>query len=64
MARVGLSQEKLGEALGMSQAQVSQRLAGRIDWRISEIQAIAKILNIPVSTLVTDAADDSSAVAS
>jgi transcriptional regulator with XRE-family HTH domain len=62
MARVGLSQEKLGEALGMSQAQVSQRLAGRIDWRISEIQAIAKILNIPISTLITDAVADGSAV--
>lgn len=55
LARRGLSQAKLGEALGIGQTQVNQRLTGHVEWRLSEIRTVAAFLDVPVSLLIGDA---------
>lgn len=54
MARHNVRQASLAEAIGISQAQVSARLSGRLDWKLSEIRAVAALLGVPLSTLVAD----------
>lgn len=52
LARRGKSQGDLAELLGITRQGVSQRLLGRVDWRISELQAIAAMLGTTVGQLV------------
>jgi transcriptional regulator with XRE-family HTH domain len=49
MARKGLTQRKLAEALGMSQPQITKRIAGRIEFRPSELEKAAELLGIPMT---------------
>lgn len=53
MARHGLTQTALADALGITQPGVSARLRGRIDWRLGELQAVAEVLGVPLDTLLT-----------
>lgn len=55
-ARRGKNQNDLAELLGISRQGVSQRLLGRIEFRVGELQAIAAFLNVPITTLVPDQA--------
>lgn len=52
MARQRLKQRQLGEVLGLSHAQVSQRLAGWVPMRADEIDAIADFLGLGIAELV------------
>ena len=62
LARRGMHQRALAQMLGLSQASVSARLSGGAEWRVSELQAVARILGIRVSLSVTpDAASAPSA---
>ncbi|WP_165692431.1 helix-turn-helix transcriptional regulator [Mycobacteroides abscessus] len=63
-ARRGKNQGDLAQLLGISRQGVSQRLLGRIEFRVGELQAIAAFLNVPIATLVPDQAVPSKAVAS
>lgn len=56
MARSRRTQGDLAEALGVSQPQVSARLAGRVDWSIDELAAVSTWLDVPLSELIRDAA--------
>jgi len=47
--RAGVSQRWIGEQLGLSQPQVSQRIHGHVEWRNSELEALARALDVPVS---------------
>ena len=65
LARADVSQSAVADLLGISPGQVSARIQGRIEWRLSEVQAIAAHLNVPIGKLVEDEpADASPAVAS
>lgn len=55
-ARRGKNQNDLAELLGISRQGVSQRLLGRIEFRVGELQAIAAFLKVPITTLVPDQA--------
>jgi transcriptional regulator with XRE-family HTH domain len=49
MARQGVRQRDLAEHLGLSQPQVGKRLAGEIEFRPSELAAVAELLRVPLS---------------
>jgi len=52
MARSGLPQQKLAEALGLKQQGLSRRLLGKTPFSIEEAFAIADILGVPVSEIL------------
>lgn len=52
MKRRRVSQAKLAAHLGISQAAVSARLRGAVDWRLSEITATAELLGVTVPSLI------------
>ena len=54
MARRRKRQEDIAELLSLTRQGVSQRLLGRVDFRIGELQAIADYLSVPISVLLTD----------
>lgn len=44
MARVGRTQADVGQAVGLPQTQIGQRLRGEIPWRFAEVVAVAAYL--------------------
>ena len=52
MAEHDMSQLDLGSAIGCSQRSLSRRLRGEVDFRVPELQAIARVLDVPVSRLL------------
>jgi len=54
LARKRISQTKVAEHLNVSRQNVAQRLNGKVDFRVSELIAIAGLLDIPVAALVAD----------
>lgn len=55
LARANKTQSDLAAKLGISQAQVSKRLQGRIPWRLDELVATSDLLGVPLSTLLVAA---------
>lgn len=64
LARRGLFQVDVAEKLGITPGQVGRRMNGEIDWRFEELQAVAEMLDLPVSALVDAPVTDSGSVAS
>jgi transcriptional regulator with XRE-family HTH domain len=60
---LGMSQEKLGESLGITFQQVQKYEKGTNRVGASRLQNIASILNVPVSFFFEDAPDGSAASA-
>lgn len=56
MARRGISQMRLAEALGMSQPAISARLRGATPFDINELTAIAEFFGMPVAGLLPEGA--------
>jgi transcriptional regulator with XRE-family HTH domain len=54
LARKRISQTKVADHLGVSRQNIAQRLNGRVDFRVSELVAIASLLGIPVTALLSD----------
>jgi transcriptional regulator with XRE-family HTH domain len=52
MARSGLPQQQLADALGLKQQGLSRRLAGRTPFSLDEAFAVADILGVPVSEIL------------
>lgn len=56
LARKQIKQRDLAATLGVSTNQTSERLAGRIHFRLDELEAVAELLDVPVAYLLgTDA---------
>lgn len=53
MARQRIKQRQLSEVLGVSQAQVSARLQGKVPIDVAELEKIAKFLGVPVTNLIS-----------
>lgn len=49
VARRGLSQSEIAAILGISQAAVSRRLSGKVDFAASQLSTLAEQLDVPVS---------------
>jgi len=56
LGRQQISTAALGRKLGRSQSYWSRRLNGTVNFNISELQAIAKLLGIPLSQLLPELA--------
>jgi transcriptional regulator with XRE-family HTH domain len=54
LARLGLRHDDLAKILGISQPQISKRLAGTIGFEAAELVRIAAELNVPLARLVDD----------
>lgn len=52
MARRSVTQERLAEALDLSQAAVSARLRGKTPFDINELHTIAEFLEVSLSALL------------
>ncbi|WP_213452855.1 helix-turn-helix domain-containing protein [Rhizomonospora bruguierae] len=49
MGRQRVTQAKLADVLGVSQPQVSDRMLGTVDWRVTELIQVAEFLGVPVT---------------
>lgn len=49
MGRKRWTQRQLAEVLGLSQAQVSERMRGEVEFRMHELELIADALGVPVT---------------
>ncbi len=61
LARKRMLQRELAEALGISTAQVSERLADNTPFRLDELDPIAEFLGLPVADLVAPPARERAA---
>lgn len=55
LARQDKTQAELGEAIGLSQQSVSERMRGRVDWSVTEVAAAADWLGLPLVALFPQA---------
>jgi transcriptional regulator with XRE-family HTH domain len=54
LARAGVEQKDIAEVLGYHPSMITKRMKGDIEWRLSELQAIAAHLKVPVAALIDD----------
>jgi transcriptional regulator with XRE-family HTH domain len=52
MARNNVTQQKLADALNLSQAAVSRRLKGLVPFDVSELEIVARVVGRPLPYLV------------
>lgn len=52
MGQAGVSQQTLAVHLKISQAAVSRRLAGSVDFNVTELRSTADLLDVPVQSLL------------
>ena len=57
MSRRGVSQSRLAEHLGLSQAAISARLRGITPVDVNELEKIARFFNIPTGALVAEVSE-------
>jgi transcriptional regulator with XRE-family HTH domain len=57
MALRGILQRDLATALNITQTQVSARLRGEIDWRLTELQTVARVCHVELADLAGAPAD-------
>lgn len=55
LGRANSSQSTTAQAIGMSQAALSKRLAGRISFSVDELGALADYLDVPIQTFFVQA---------
>jgi len=56
LARAGKTQGDLASHLGISQPQVSARMRGSVEFRLSELRGIAAWLDVPLAALLPESA--------
>lgn len=61
MALRGLTQLDIASALGIGQTQVSERLRGGVDWRLSELRIVARLCRLDLSIILTAPSDHTGA---
>lgn len=58
LARQGMSQAELGQAVGLTQGQISKRLRGEVAFDVNELAAVAGALCVRVERLYALAGGD------
>lgn len=56
MAEAGVNQADIAVDLGITRQAVSQRLTGRLDWKVGELRLVARRCNVSITDLLP--ADD------
>lgn len=56
LARKGITQTDLAVKLNKSQPFISRRLSGRVAFDVADLASIAEVLNIPITSLITEVA--------
>lgn len=56
LARRRMTQAQLAAALGLSQPSISMRLNGSLDWKHSEMQAVARIFGMRLTIEIDNTA--------
>jgi transcriptional regulator with XRE-family HTH domain len=59
VADSGLTQDHLARIIGCAQSGVSQRLHGKVSWRVNELTLLSRALDMPLSELLGDGAGSS-----
>jgi hypothetical protein len=56
LARAGITQLGLAQSFNpaYTEAAISRRMSGAVEWRLAEVQHVARFLGVPLSALVTD----------
>jgi transcriptional regulator with XRE-family HTH domain len=54
LAYWGISGRQLAGKVGMSQSAISARLSGQVEFRISELQAIADAVGVPLARFLPE----------
>jgi transcriptional regulator with XRE-family HTH domain len=54
MARAGLTGVQLAERAGYSRSALQRRLSGEIEFTVTDLAVLAKILNIPLTALLVE----------
>ncbi|SBT64257.1 BetR domain-containing protein [Micromonospora sediminicola] len=62
LARQRRPQRDIAELLGISVNQVSERIRGDVEWRVSELVLVAELLGVPVAQFLPAAAATSAEV--
>lgn len=57
LTQAGIKQEEAAAEVGISQGQLSRRIAGRIEFRADELAALARLCGVPVASLIADATE-------
>jgi predicted transcriptional regulator len=53
----GLTQREVADALGLSQATVSRKVAGRVGWKVSELASVAVLLDVTPAQVLEAVSD-------
>jgi transcriptional regulator with XRE-family HTH domain len=53
LAARGIPEYRIAELLGLSKSDISLRMNGKREWRLSELQKIAAFLKVPIGQLLT-----------
>jgi transcriptional regulator with XRE-family HTH domain len=56
VARQGIARQAIAEELGLSEARLSLRMNGHVEWKISELLAVADVLKVSVTKFLPAAA--------
>ncbi len=51
LARQGRRQNEIAKAIGMSAIALYRRMNGKVPWKVSELQTLARELGVPLETL-------------
>lgn len=54
LGRRGITQHQLAGWLGWHQARLSRRLTDQVSWSTDDIEAVAKVLNVPPWQLIAE----------
>jgi len=54
LVRDGMSQQELGERLGIKQTNISGRLRGAIDWTIKDLTGMSEVFEVPIDVFLKD----------
>jgi len=52
------TQQAIADALDLPQTAISKRLAGSVEWRLSELEKLANHLGVPLAELLDDSESD------
>ena len=53
-ARLGITQQEIANALGITQGGVSKKWRGRVAWSLADLETMTRVLDCSLATLMSD----------